>query len=69
VNGANTSTAQPSAIQKVIQSDYFSYVWKVGLAVIVFFVLYMLAKRIANIASKKFYEHANITEANKQESM
>lgn len=64
-----TSTETPSQIDQILQSDYFSYVWKVGLAVIVFFVLYMLAKRIASIASRKFYEHANITEANKQESM
>lgn len=66
---ASSTTETTSQIDQILQSDYFSYVWKVGLAVVVFFILYMLAKWIASIASRKFYEHANITEANKQESM
>jgi len=64
-----STTDNPTLFNKIIQSDYFSYIRKVGLAVLVFFVLYMLAKRIASIASKKFYEHATITDTNKQESM
>ena len=68
-NKANTVAEQtPGFLQQITQSDYFSYVWKVGLAVIAFFVLYMIAKRIASLASKKFYENANITDLNKQES-
>lgn len=58
----------PSYIQQIVTSDYFQYVRKVWLAVIAFFILYMVARQIANAASKKFYENANITDANKQES-
>ncbi|MFA7285004.1 MAG: mechanosensitive ion channel family protein [Candidatus Absconditabacterales bacterium] len=68
---AKTAVAEqsPSYLDQVLQSDYFNYIRKVGLAVIAFFVLFMLAKRIAGVASKKFYENANITDLNKQESM
>lgn len=65
----NASVAQPSQIQEILQSDYFAYIRKVGFAVIAFFVLYMLSKRIASIASRKFYEHANTSDLNKQESV
>lgn len=68
-NKAAAVTEQaPSFFKQILQSDYFQYVRKVGLAVIVFFILYMIAKQIANVASRKFYENANITDANKQES-
>lgn len=66
---AVTTTETPSQLETILQSDYFSYVRKVGFAVIVFFVLYMLSRWIANIASKKFYEHANTSDLNKQESV
>lgn len=58
----------PSYIDQLLESDYFSYIWKVGLAVIVFFVLFMATKWIAGLASRKFFEHASITDLNKQES-
>lgn len=66
---AVATVESPSQLETILQSDYFSYVRKVGFAVIVFFVLYMLSRWIANIASKKFYEHANTSDLNKQESV
>jgi small-conductance mechanosensitive channel len=65
---ATASTQQPNYLDQVLNSEYVGYVWKVGLAVVVFFVLFMVAKRIAGIASRKFYEHASVTDLNKQES-
>ncbi len=64
----STVPAQNKLLDHILESDYIWYVRKVWLAVVVFFVLFMLSRILANIASKKFYQHANISDLNKQES-
>ncbi|HMY80829.1 MAG TPA: mechanosensitive ion channel family protein [Candidatus Absconditabacterales bacterium] len=60
---------EPSLLYQIINADYVSYIWKVGLAIVAFFVLYLISKWIANRASKKFYQHANSSDLNKQETV
>lgn len=66
---ANASTEQPSYFSQAINSDYVSYIRKVGLAVIIFFLLFIAAKWAAGLASKKFYEHTNLKDTKKEESV
>lgn len=68
-NNANATTEQPSYISQALNSDYVSYIWKVGLAVIIFFLLFIVAKWAAGLASKKFYEHTNLKDTKKEESV
>lgn len=66
---ATATTAKPNIVDQILNSEYIGYVGKVGLAILVFFLLFMVARRIAGMASRKFYEHSAIKDVNKQESM
>lgn len=58
-----------SWFQNMINSDYFRYIGKVWIAIVVFMILFFLTRYLASLASKKFYESSNIKDLNKTESL
>lgn len=67
--GSEQATSAGNWFQDIVTSDYFQYVGKVWIAVVVFMILFFLTRYLAGLASKKFYESSTLKDLNKTESL